>query len=264
MVICTRTELGATKPTRDGCAWVHYPKAGTIKPVDVSTLPQRQYLDTETLTNIWAEALGHLLNDDLRKLATHLGLTSAALKAMDIGWMPSIRREPHVWPGWVFPMRDAAGTIIGLKVRDKTTGEKKTVGGSREGLFLQSGLWEVSDLKGETLLITEGPTDCAAALDLNFRFVAARPSAHAGVQHLIDLVRKLRRPPVVIVSDRDKDPRRGQAGAKQLGHVLAAYASSVKVILPPEEVKDLREWLKQGATKIDLNLAIQQAATIRR
>jgi phage/plasmid primase-like uncharacterized protein len=144
-------------------------------------------------------------------------------------------------------MRDAAGEVRGIRLRGPD-GRKWAVRGGREGLFLPAGL-DVA----QRLLICEGPTDTAAALDLGFAAVG-RPSCTGGAGLLLRLVRERHPAEVVVVADGDPP---GQRGARDLAAELRGYVRVVRVITPP--AKDLREWLRAGATAD--NLAALIAAT---
>jgi hypothetical protein len=77
-----------------------------------------------------------------------------------------------------------------------------------------------------------------------------------GVNLLVDLCNCLQPAEAVIVADRDAP---GQRGAENLSSVLVAYMAAVRVIVPPEGVKDAREWKATGATSADVMAAIDAA-----
>jgi phage/plasmid primase-like uncharacterized protein len=158
------------------------------------------------------------------------------------------------WAGeyssYSFPMSDAAGRIVGIRLR-RPSGSKWAVRGGHEGLFLPAS----DGTERERILIAEGPTDCAAVLDLRFSAVG-RPSCTGGVGLLVELV-KIRRPAeVVIIADADAP---GQRGADSLAAVLLAYSTAVRIITPPAGVKDARAWKQAGATSADVLAAIAAA-----
>lgn len=112
-------------------------------------------------------------------------------------------------------------------------------------------------------MICEGPTDCAALLDLGFD-VLGRPSCSGG----IDIVRSYlagKRADVVIVADHDNDKVNPQGvtfnpgidGALQLAKGLRGVAWSVKIIVPLG--KDVREWVGRGATRVAFESLIRNA-----
>ena len=150
-------------------------------------------------------------------------------------------------------MADAEGNGVGIRLR-LPNGRKLSVKGGREGLFLPD------DLEGhDRLLITEGPTDCAALIDLEFRAVG-RPSCRGGSRLLVELIQCRRPSEIVIVADADQP---GQIGANDLATRLIAYAPAVHVITPPFGVKDARAWKARGATNADVIEAINDSAVLR-
>jgi hypothetical protein len=180
------------------------------------------------------------------KLAESLGLSIESLRRLGVGW--SAKHS-----AWAFPMLDAQGKVLGIRLR-LHGGKKLSVKGGREGLFIPKTL----DNQGP-LLIAEGPTDTAALLDLGFPAVG-RPSCTGGVKLLIEFVRKYNPASVVIVADADVP---GQRGAENLASVLAAYCQAVCIITPPAGVKDAREWKRRGATAADVQAMID-AAPVRK
>lgn len=161
-------------------------------------------------------------------------------------------------PVLALPMRDAEGTIIGIRLRSRS-GRKWSVIGSHQGLFLPDG--QLGD-QCDQVVVVEGPTDAAAMLDLGY-YAIGRPSC-TGCQS--ELVQLLRRRDVVILADRDPDKTRpdgttwnpGMEGATRLAGALLKTARSVKLLRPPR-VKDAREWLRSGATPAVARIAIDNA-----
>jgi hypothetical protein len=183
------------------------------------------------------------LPDDVSELSSLLGLSTTSLRRLGVG---------HNGWAWTFPMHDASGRVIGIRLR-RPDGSKLAVKGSRQGLFIPESL----DCSG-IVLITEGPTDTAAALDLGFEAVG-RPSCTGGVALLADLVRRHACRDVVVVADADEAGRRG---AERLARSLAPFAR-LRVIEPPNAVKDLRAWLRSGASHAAVLEAIQQSSAVR-
>jgi hypothetical protein len=65
---------------------------------------------------------------------------------------------------------------------------------------------------------------------------------------------------VVVVADADEPGRRG---AEKLASVLRVYVPGVRVIEPPDGVKDVRAWKRAGATRADVEHLIQAAPARR-
>ena len=173
--------------------------------------------------------------DRLTELARSMGLSIASLRQLRVGWSECHR-------AWTFPMMDAKSNVLGIRLRG-LNGRKWSVKGGREGLFLPNEL-----VDHDRLLITEGPTDCAALLDLGFSAVG-RPNCRGGSRLLVELVQRRQPSEVVIVADGDQP---GQLGASDLATRLIAYAPAVRVITPPPGVKDARQWKQQGVTHDDV------------
>lgn len=201
------------------------------------------------LEQLAADCCAAVRSDDLQRLAASLGLSVESLQRLRVGWAAR-----HL--AWSFPMLDAAGRVLGIRLR-KPNGFKFAVGGGHDGLFLPDGL--DIDAAGGRLLVCEGPTDTAVLLDLGFSAVG-RPSCTGGVRLLVELVKQRRPAEVCIVADGDAP---GQRGAGNLAAVLLAYSPAVRILTPPAGIKDAREWKRRGATAADLATAIA-AAPVRR
>jgi len=111
-------------------------------------------------------------------------------------------------------------------------------------------------------MICEGPTDCAALLDMGFDAIG-RPSCMGGVEHIVEFL-KGRRRDVIIVADRDEPKHRpdgsvwfpGQEGAVRLCKAIQPLVRTLKVIKPPFH-KDVREWYRAGATRANVETIIK-------
>lgn len=179
---------------------------------------------------------------ELRGLAESLGLSVESLRRLRIGWHAYHR-------AWTFPMQDHLGQVRGIRLRF-TDGRKKAVFGGHDGLFIADGL-----TYSTPLLIAEGPTDTAALLDLGFEAVG-RPSCTGGVALCADLARAHWPLDMVVVADADVC---GQRGAESLAVALLPYSRAIRLIRPPEGIKDARAWKMAGATFADVQAAIDAA-----
>ncbi len=97
-------------------------------------------------------------------------------------------------------------------------------------------------------------------LDMGFTNVVGRPSCTGGLKLLVDLVRLRQRPEVVVVADADGP---GKQGAMNLSSVLRAYVPAVRIIEPHRGIKDMRVWAQAGATRQDVDQAIEAAEVLR-
>jgi len=182
----------------------------------------------------------------LSDLAGKLGLSIRSLIRLRVGWANRYR-------GWAFPMCDADMLVQGIRLRSRA-GRKWAVRGSKAGLFIPADL----DVNG-LLWVCEGPTDTAALLDVGLEAVG-RPSCLGGRRLLAKLVRRHNPQGVVIVSDRD-DHGAGQRGAGALASALLLYAPSVRIIYPPDGIKDVREWKRAGATREDIQAVLDSTTS---
>jgi len=247
--ICARVE-SAKRAGEAG--WLH-------RLVDAPWQPERRFVRVvRFLANAAprAEDLGRLAaqwRDEvdpgrLHQLAVSLGLSIESLCHFSIGWSAGHR-------AWSFPMAAADGNVLGIRLR-RPNGFKFAVTGSKEGLFVPSTV----EADSSPLVICEGPTDAAALLDMGFRSVVGRPSCTGGIKLLVELVRRRQRPDVVIAGDNDEP---GRIGADNLASVLVAYAPAVRIIAPPAEIKDAREWLRAGGRRPDVEKAIGRSPVRR-
>lgn len=98
---------------------------------------------------------------------------------------------------------------------------------------------------GGPVVVVEGMSDTAAAMDLGFNAVG-RPSNLACLDMLADLVRGRS---VVIVGENDKyiehgvEKWPGKEGMIAAFQAVSRVTKDVKMLMPPEHVKDLRAWV---------------------
>jgi hypothetical protein len=140
-------------------------------------------------------------------------------------------------------MLNADSIIIGIRLRGPVTKEKSSVKGGLGGLFYDP-VSMASIEHGARVWITEGASDTAAGLTLGLAAVGV-PSAKSGGDLLTSLGHRVRPCEWVIVGDNDKA---GTEGVLKLRTELAIVAP-VRVIYPPEGIKDLREWLGLGLSR---------------
>jgi hypothetical protein len=77
---------------------------------------------------------------------------------------------------------------------------------------------------------------------------------------LAELVKSCKSPETIIVADNDE---RGREGADKLANVLAVYSRAVRVIAPPDGIKDVRAWLGAGASQAEVERRVA-GAEVRR
>jgi putative DNA primase/helicase len=92
-----------------------------------------------------------------------------------------------------------------------------------------------------SVLIVEGASDVAAAMDMGFVAVG-RPSAQGGIQLLPDLIRG-RQCIIVGENDQKKDGKcPGREGMYATFDGIKRAAKGVRMVMPPPNIKDLRAW----------------------
>lgn len=183
--------------------------------------PEAPKVDFRAMLSTWAAQAPNTLP----ALADSLGVSVATLQALGATWANWHR-------AWAFPMADAWGNVVGIRLRNEF-GRKWAVKGSSQGIFLPS------VPHGNMLFVCEGPTDTAAILTLGM-FAVGRPSCNGGALEIRALCRRLKITKTVILADHD-DP--GQDGARRFA---AQLLTQWTIWTPP--AKDAREWLRLGGT----------------
>jgi hypothetical protein len=232
-VHCMR--VASPQPMRSG-GWLHVDAVFTPPP---PTWQERAEAPTIDVVGLLAEWTAATTWEQLHGLADDLCLTADSLRRLGACWSPRSR-------AWAFPMRNGKGEPIGIRLRSDD-GHKWAVKGSRSGLFIPS------SRPGGMLLICEGPTSCAALLDLGFDAIG-RPDCQGGGAFLQELLRQERRD-VVVFGDHDTDKQRpdgttfrpGEMGAEALANQIAGQCRTLRVVIPPRH-KDPRDWKRAGAT----------------
>jgi len=233
-VICPRKEEGSKKYI-DGSGYLHVLIPGKYEkknPEWKSELPEHN-----TVMGMLAKKYIAAF-DDKSKAVGDLGVSADSLAKLFAGWSSANN-------GVTFPMFRHRRRVIGIRIRT-VTGKKFAVKGSKQGLFLPRD-WDSED---RGVLVCEGPTDTAAAIDLGFSAIG-RPSCMGGSDLIAEAVAKKH---VAIMADADGP---GMDGANKLSVRLRTFCPSVKIIVP--EYNDLREWVRKGATKQDVIDAIGRA-----
>ena len=249
--ICPRTPDGSAKKCGDA-GWLHVLRhnvhnvpnvhrgvANRRRLVQNAPLHQEDVHDFSLLTERYRRQLSP---QKLKTLAISLGVSEESLMKLTVGWDGA---------AYTFPMCGSQKHIIGIR-RRFPTGFKCSVSDSRTGLFIPSGF-----SADAPLVIVEGESDLAAALDLDLNAIG-RPNCNSKVEMTVKLAKGRER--VVVIADNDVP---GLKGAEKLAEVLALYCGSVKIVHPPDGIKDLRQWLGTGLTREQLNSIINQAESIK-
>ena len=198
-----------------------------------------------------------MTDEKMAYLARELGISANSLRRLDVGWA-SADRLGECGTGcksrgaYTFPMFDCMRRAVGIRLRSED-GFKYSLRGGKQGLFYPRGICRTLPL-----MLTEGPTDAAALLDLGFSAIG-RPNCSAGCGHIAAAVKTLRPPAIIVVADGDEA---GMAGARKVSDAILCLAASVTVISPPAGVKDMRQWLSVGCTREDINILVRRAKEI--
>lgn len=235
VAVCMRMDSG--KVARNG-GWVHVlaeRQPGTRRNFTPVPIAPKRLANAAALCRRWQAATEPWR---LADLAGSLGVGMDALSRLGAGWAPE-------YEAWAFPMCDGDAVPVGVRLRDDLTGRKWAVTGSGNALFIPA------QLTGATpLLICEGPTDTAAALTLGFDAIG-RPQCRGCVDPLAWWLKRNRHGVLVVVPDNDElkgnGERPGIDGAVDLAEKLAV---PLRMAVPP--CKDLRQWLRAGATQKDV------------
>jgi hypothetical protein len=195
-------------------------------PVRAQPAAPKRHLSAVTLGNTWARWACTTEDVHVEGLAGRLGVKPEALRSLGVCW---------AWPheAWGFPMFDGYEDFAGMRLRSDE-GEKWALRGSRQGIFLPD-----AQPQGDVLVV-EGPTDAAAAVSLGFHAIG-RPSCTGGAREIGVYCRRRGIKRVSVLADNDGP---GISGARALCGQVGLPARLVVLL-----AKDLREWVKNGATR---------------
>ena len=235
--ICQRIQESSVKSC-DEAGYLHIladrPKNQHRRPQRRFTVGQDNRPDKD-FTALQQQYNCQIKDEQVDSLSRQLGVSTQSLKRLCIGWDGE---------AYTFGMSNDFGKIIGIR-RRFPNGNKVSLKGGKTGLFIPT------DLSPEgLLLICEGPTDTAAALDLGFAAIG-RPNCNSKVDMTARFAKGRE---VVIIGDNDEV---GKTGAEKLAEKLLLHCSSVKVIYPPDKAKDLRQWLRAGLTSGQLQQIVE-------
>lgn len=225
---CTYTENAACCmrvksdiPMRNG-GYLHRTSTAIPHIATVKRAIEDKPLDAEPLWKRWFNDTDYQLLDGL---GMSLGVDTDCLKAIGCAW--------STYNAWAFPMRESAGKVIGIRLRNDK-GDKWAVKGSKSGLFIPSDYSWVPD--GVCYLV-EGPTDLAAAMTIGLRAIG-RAACLGQEQFILQWLSKNRIERLVIVTDNDEP---GMRGAEKLQSMLSILSC---IWVPP--TKDMREFVNLG------------------
>ena len=153
---------------------------------------------------------------------------------------------------WAIPERNADGEITGNAYR-LPDGSKSFKTGSRRGLIVA---WPLDTYAGSShgnpIFICEGASDTAALLQFGLDAVGVPMTGKSGDM----LAELLKGRHVAIVADNDEP---GMRGANKIAEQLVLACKSVRIINLPEDCKDAREAVLNGANMKDFIDLAEQA-----
>ena len=233
--VCMRVQ--SDRPSKNGG---HVHRILDDRPLPPPMLPPEKPAPAIDAGAKMAEWRAATTTSHFQRASALLGITVEAWTALGAAYAPE-----H--SAWALPMFDdrSAGPIkaVGIRLRNDT-GEKWAVRGSRSGFFFPFN----EKREGRSLdriLIVEGPTDTAAALDLGM-FAIGRASCRGGVEQIMGALAQIQPKEVVIVHDNDGP---GVEGATILADKIASKHRVCRFVPP---TKDLRSFLRAGGTKTAL------------
>lgn len=237
IILCMRV---ASKTQSKGKAggWLHLPDSKTPRPY-IPKLQIPSYTPKIDFDGMWMAASKQTSKERVKALAKSLSVEPMALHLLGAAWMAE-----H--GAWAFPMRDGAGKVVGIRLRNEN-GEKWAIRGSKSGLFIPN-----IDFNGLAYVV-EGPTSAAAALTMELPAIG-RPSCQGNTQEVNDFIqlRKIRR--VILIADNDSHDA-GLRGAEVLQKTLKV--PSCLIMLPVKDSRDLLAKVGIGGREIILNLTKQ-------
>ncbi|QEF97683.1 Zinc-binding domain of primase-helicase [Stieleria maiorica] len=194
-----------------------------------------------------------------RRLAEQLTVSQHALQRLRVG----VTADGN---GSTWPMRNEHEQVIGVRISGLPWTQKRNCKwsrrGSQSGIFIARPTTGPGSTRGipETLYVTEGASDTAAAITLGW-WAIGRASCSASTFFVDRYIHRHQPQRLAIVADNDEAGRSGAKRlAKSLCQTLPRSLSHVDVIAPPAPANDLRVW----AAMSPINLAdATTIATIR-
>jgi hypothetical protein len=254
-VLCMRVSSDRTS-TGEAGGWLHSLDPRTASPASSRstshTIAPRK-LSLPECESIHRRCVADLSDRMADSLSSRLRVSVRSLRRLGLGW--SYERSVYT-----VPMRDADGSIVGIRTRSPE-GEKRCIPGSRLGLVMPVDGDDRYRIVPDWLLVTEGESDAAAAIDLGFAAIG-RPGCQTCGDIIIGYIQRIRPERVAVIADRD-DP--GQRGAHALARSIAGTARIPTRVLSLPGAKDIRDWKRlPDASHQDLVALLEAPATARR
>lgn len=198
--------------------------------------------------------------NNLHALSKSIGISQESLKRMRVGYMTSqelkkVGTDCRGKGAWTIPMRSATNYVVGIRLRLQS-GRKFSIKGGSNGLFIPANLDS-----SKPLLITEGSSDCLAALDMGFEAIG-KPSNTSGHIEAAYFAKQRGFKWCIVVPDNDvhneKAKKATELGLGRTIECLKSSGISVKVIRATKS-KDLREYLRRGGKRSTIINEVRRA-----
>lgn len=212
-------------------------------------------VSSKTLEEVHETAVASMTSQRRSSLAIELGLPESVLSELAIGWSDTARHhaDRDITGAYVFPEYNGQGFMVGTSYRfpadrlvglidesGKTVSNKSGPARLRRGLVLPLNYKEMSD----PVLAVEGASDVLAGRAVGLS-VIGRPSNTGGVEFIAQICQHRR---VIILGENDRKPDGrwpGKEGAETVASRLeTTWGRPVPVAFPPENIKDLRDWVR--------------------
>lgn len=239
--ICARVAVGGRFCGEPG--WRH-DIGNASTPTTAPSVREKAKIDASAYATAFERALTH---EQRAMVASDLGVSADSLRRLRMGWCAE--HEAPTFPMWV------RGQIVGIRIR-KPDGSKFAIRDSSNGFFIPRGLGD------STILIVEGPTDCAAALDMGYDAIG-KPNASACTDELIRFLLDRHTELAVFMGENDNPDARGKVAGIDGPRAQCERAKKAGIdavfVLPPTG-KDLREWAsKHGGSREKLDRIVENA-----
>lgn len=147
--------------------------------------------------------------------------------------------EPDPVPAFTRPERDADGKVIGIQRRRKSDGDKRVIGKSGRGIYIDDG-WDL----GGAINLVEGASDVDTLFAAGLTAIG-RPNNTGGVEHLIGFLRRYPGREIVVWGENDQKENGEWPGLASVGvakKLAEGLNRPIRWAFPPDGVKDCRKW----------------------
>ena len=243
--LCTKEESDDRFEKLDG--WIHFIPAKDRRArsiVNKHTTPVSNSLELRDFTLFHQHYTRSMTPLARINLANGLGLSVEALEQFDLGYC--------VYPSaLVIPAMAGDHQIVGLRHRRMNPSGSVSKWHCERGSAAYPLLRKTPVEPGMPLIITEGPSDCFAATAIGLSACAkwSKPLDVLKARVLIDYATRVQSSMCIVAGDNDASGG-GETSAIESGLLIKELMPNAQVltVIPPRDIKDLREWVQKGAT----------------